>query len=132
MDAIAKLLESLATPVETARAITEIYRPSLEANVHDKLDNFWVLCLCDAVRTFGSESDRQKLLDLLDEIAKQFDVKGSDGAIQMTTAGKVYWRDLPHWQFNLCEYGLCMLLLSFTSVPWLAISQFWVWRRNTT
>ncbi len=104
IDALASLLENKTSPAETAKAITAAYEPRSKLN--EKIENFWVLYMCEAIRHFGDAAARERLVDLLGEISRLPDVKDADGSVQSDPGDAVFWRDMPRWAYDFKEYGL--------------------------
>ena len=111
IDAIALLLDDKASPADTAKRITTTYEASLKAargptrtDESNKVQTFWALWMCEAIRRFDGASRR--LADLLVEISSYPGVETNDGLPKKHTDGSVYWRDLPGWLFEFTVHGL--------------------------
>lgn len=110
-DALGALLSGEATPEDTAKIITMIYEVSLTKsneptymNEHNKPSYFWNHHMCGAISRYGrDEAQKQQLLDLLEEMAKQPDVITPNGSIKTYAGAQVYWRELPGFTFYLME-----------------------------
>lgn len=114
IEGLSMLLNHRQTPAATASIITAAYedhvKESPKTSCEDKVFAFWALYMCDTIRAFGSA--QEILIDLLEEMSRQPDVKTADGSLAMKLNGAIYWRDLPGWPFALCDQAL-----SSDSVP---------------
>lgn len=106
IDALASLLEGDTSPSEAAEAITKTYGPSLKAIegpwkdphwYHNKVTEFWVLYMSNAIRSFGSTEEHERLFELLIEISRQPDLEDDDGMVVKSIHHKTFWVDLPGW-----------------------------------
>lgn len=113
--ALALFLEGEVSTAETAKTITTIYEPSLQAgqgipNDHlwykTKVHEFWGESLSTIIREFGSAEAQARLIDLLVEISRQPDLTYADGTPIVELNGEMYWKDLPGWSFGFTEDGL--------------------------
>ena len=116
IDALELLLNNETSPTEAAKAIATTYQASLvyksgpttnEPEDPNKVFQFWVLLLCDAIRTLaGDDSVLERMVALLVELSMRPDVKCADGSAKKHISQKIYWRDLPCWPAAFAEYGL--------------------------
>lgn len=113
-EALALLLKGEASAEHTAKRITMIYEVSLKAkngSIHPddsiNVSYFWTVHLFGAIRTFSSTATHQLLIDLLVEISTQHDVKSPDGSVKTFCDRWIYWKDLPDWEWNFANDGLC-------------------------
>jgi hypothetical protein len=117
VDALALLLKGEADADDTAKSVTMIYEVSLKRNngstyadCHNKVYEFWMSHICQAILKFDSTVVYQRLIDLLKEISRQPDVKTPDGSVKMHRGCEAYWRDVPGWEHGFAEELLCKLL----------------------
>lgn len=111
-EALAELLEGSSSPVDIAKRITTIYEPPRatrkergQNGENEKVTEFWVTHMCDAISTFGELDKQDRLIDLLVEMSRQ-DVVGSRDDVSKGGGGSNYWRDLPEWEWQFSHYGL--------------------------
>lgn len=117
-EALALLLKGDASPAATAKIITEIYKPSLQAGqgipthhlwYKNKVYEFFGDFLSIVIREFGSTEVQARLIDLLVEISRQPDLTYADGSLISESCGEkveMFWKDLPGWSFCFTEDGL--------------------------
>ena len=115
-DALALLLNGEAVAGDTAERISKIYEADLKRNNgstyadgYNKVYEFWMNHMCNAILKFGSSVVHQRLIELLKEISKQPETKTPDGCVKMHEGCEVYWRDVPGWEYSFADDILCKL-----------------------
>ena len=115
-DALTLLLNGEADADNTAERITKIYEADLKRNNgstyadgHNKVYEFWMNHMCNAILKFGNSVVHQRLIELLEEISRQPEVRTPDGCEKMYEGCEVYWRDVPGWEYSFADDILCKL-----------------------
>lgn len=113
-DAMALMLKGEVGPEDTAKRIAEIYGTELKSNNdspdmndEEQVNYFWTYLMCDAIFTFSSAEQHERLFDLLVAISKQPDVKTPNGSVKKYCDHDVYWRDLPGWSLSFATQASC-------------------------
>jgi hypothetical protein len=113
--ALASLLEGHITPTDAAEPITRAYAASVKAIQGppkqapwgiNKLAEFWRVFMSDAIRSFGSPEQHERLFELLMEISRLPDLEDDDGMVVVTSDRKTYWVDLPDFDGCFAHAGL--------------------------
>lgn len=121
-EALAELLEGSSSPLDTAKKITTIYEPPSatrkergQDGENEKVTEFWITHMCDAISTFGELDKQDRLIDLLVDMSRQDDVRSCDDVLK-GGGGSIYWRGLPEWEWQFSHYGLGELQESSTQL----------------
>ena len=121
IEALASLLEGDITSTDAAKTITKTYEASLmstegrwkQPHWHiSKVHDFWSRYMFDAIRSFGSAEEHERLFQLLIEISRQPDLEDYGGMV-VSIHDKVFWSDLPGWECFPDE-GLCKSIFLIT------------------
>ena len=117
IEALTSLLEGDTFPSDAAKAITKTYEASLKVfrrpwkdphRYHNKVTEFWVLYMSNAIRSFGSAEEHERLFELLVEISRQPDLEDDDGMVVKSIDHKTFWVDLPGWAYEAENSASCM------------------------
>ncbi|GAB7325712.1 hypothetical protein MBLNU13_g09679t1 [Cladosporium sp. NU13] len=109
VEALASLLEGDMTPADAAQCITTTYAASVKvaegpfkANSWkiNKVYKFWRVFMSNAIRSFGSAEDQERLFKLLVEISRQPDLEDDDGIVIGDLYLDPYWIDLPAYTIH--------------------------------
>jgi hypothetical protein len=121
IEALASLLEGNTSPSDAAKAITKTYEASLKAIegsskkglwYNTKVHQFWGIYMSNAIRSFGSAQDHERLFELLVEISGQDNLEDYDGIVMTSIDHKTFWVDLPGWGRHFVDDGLCKFKFS--------------------
>lgn len=116
VEALASLLEGDMTPADAAESITTTYAASVKFTEGpfqvgswktNKVYEFWGLFMSDAIRSFGSADNQERLFKLLVEISRQPDLEDNDGIAVKDVDLDTYWLDLPGWGDCFSDATLC-------------------------
>ena len=118
--ALASLLEGHITPTDAAESITRAYTASVKVIQGppkeapwdiNKLAEFWRVFVANAIRSFGTAEQHERLFELLMEISRQPDLEDDDGMVVVTSDRKTYWVDLPDFDGCFAHAGLRKLTI---------------------